>query len=546
MKKSSAIATFFLVLSAGAAGAGAVSMNGSDTMADLTKCVLLACPVGSPGTLDIQYIGGGSGTGESAMRNGTNNQQIAPMSSNLSDAAICDNSVHGSSGVQAESLHVALDGVSIIAPDSQDGSCDTLAKTSTITVNTGLGSGACPGCSGTSYTFTDWKDLLRVVWSGRHHDASATTDCNSAVRNTIVQNYGMLFQTPSSCTGQTCTSIRHVWRRDDLSGTQDTWRGLLGLPAIAATPGAYCNGTDTQDKDPIRITCDPLDTTHLTPAEQVCRFDHTLGLVLPVTQPETAPDAVKYNATACARGVFDFAPLPTRDASTCPDGQPSAFGKCLFPQDSSGHFGCLNTVARNLPLGAAPSGDPRGWNFILRNNDGTIVKDTNNREMSGAWYRIHTTNQFAGTSCTQSSSTKQIGCFAQASPCSIGYAGLEAGTAIAGVSPVKVNSVGPSVPAVRGLLSDPSATLDTTYKLARFLRINTLLGFSNVSVADQKSLAHCFNDQSVVFPCTNSVGFITLADTVAAFPNSQCEDYNEQAKCGAASNNDACASNATF
>jgi hypothetical protein len=224
-----------------------------------------------------------------------------------------------------------------------------------------------------------------------------------------------------------------------------------------------------------------------------------------------------------------------------PDGQPSAFGKCLFPQDAAGHFGCLNTVARNLPLGAPPSGDPRGYSFVLRNNDGTIVKDTNNR---GKWRARGTEShdqQVRGDIGTQPSLDCQIGCFAQASPCSIGYAGLEAGTAIAGVSPLKVNSIAPSVPAVRGLLTDPSATLDTTYKLARFLRINTLLGFSSVSVADQKSLAHCYNDQSVVFPCTNSVGFITLADTVAAFPNSQCEDYNEQTPCGAGSNNDACA-----
>jgi hypothetical protein len=80
-----------------------------------------------------------------------------------------------------------------------------------------------------------------------------TTDCNSAVRNTPAQSYGSIFQTPGSRTGQTCTAIRHVWRRDDVSGTQDTWRGLLGLPAITATPGAYCNGNDTQDKDRVRV-----------------------------------------------------------------------------------------------------------------------------------------------------------------------------------------------------------------------------------------------------------------------------------------------------
>jgi hypothetical protein len=157
MKKSSAIATFFLVLSAGAAGAGAVNMNGSDTMFDLTKCVLLVSRERTQVTLDIQYIGGGSGTGESAIRNGTNNQQIAPMSSNLSTAAIFRfQSVHGSSGVQAETCTSPSTASPSSGRTPRTGPA-TRSRTSTITVNTALGSGACPGCSGTSCTFTDWR-----------------------------------------------------------------------------------------------------------------------------------------------------------------------------------------------------------------------------------------------------------------------------------------------------------------------------------------------------------------------------------------------------
>ena len=551
MKKSSAIATFLFVLSAGATGVGAMNMNGSDTMFDLTKCVITACKTAHPSsTVDtITYVGGGSGTGESAMVNGTNTpaQVIAPMSSKLSQAGAC-NTTNGSGGVQTEYLHVAMDGVSIIAPDAQIAGCGTLATTAAITVTSGSGDGTCPGCSGSTYTFTDWKDLLKVLWGGKHHDASGTRDCNSDVRNTIVASYGKVYQTPGSCTNANCTSIRHIWRRDDLSGTTDTFRSLIGINKPTDNPPGFCNGQDGQDLDPIRVTCDLLDTTHTNPAEQVCGFDHKIGFLQSIVQPETAPDAIKYNSTACARGVFDFAPLPTRAAATCPDGQASNFGKCLFPQDASNHWGCLNLVARNVPLGASPSGDPRAYNAILRNADGTIVKDTNNREMSGAYYRIHTTSAFTGGSpCTQPSSTRQIGCLTQASPCSIGFAGLEAGTAIAGVSPNAVNGLLPTTTNIRQLLTDPDATLDTTYKLGRFLRLSTLKGFGSTHITDpaQKDLANCYNDQSVVFNCTTSAGYITLADTVGGAPTSQCEDFDESLPttsggCGASSNNNAC------
>ena len=51
-------------------------------------------------------------------------------------------------------------------------------------------------------------------------------------------------------TGACSGGLRHAYRRDDLSGTTDSFLDLLQLQTISNTP--FCNGTERQDSDPIR------------------------------------------------------------------------------------------------------------------------------------------------------------------------------------------------------------------------------------------------------------------------------------------------------
>src|SRR5215471_6024795 len=68
------------------AGAATTTMNGSDTMLDLTRNVITATPAGDL-SKNITYNGGGSSTGEQAMLNGK--QQSAPMSRVLQASRTC-------------------------------------------------------------------------------------------------------------------------------------------------------------------------------------------------------------------------------------------------------------------------------------------------------------------------------------------------------------------------------------------------------------------------------------------------------------------------
>src|SRR5262249_48215612 len=124
---------------------------------------------------------------------------------------------------------------------------------------------------GSSYAFNGWRDVLRVLLAGFDHSATASgtnaaawaaRDCNSNIRQAIANKYGNFFEnncvapagsnaTPAAAADSVsghCSIIRHVFRRDDFSGTTDTVVGLLGLPSIVnpsaalgagATP--FCN-----------------------------------------------------------------------------------------------------------------------------------------------------------------------------------------------------------------------------------------------------------------------------------------------------------------
>jgi hypothetical protein len=89
-----------LVLSfAAVAPAAALDLKGSDTLEDVTKDAINLCSLGGL----INYVGGGSGTGQAAMAAGT--QQLAPMSRELNGTGCV---------ATANQLLIGLDGISMI------------------------------------------------------------------------------------------------------------------------------------------------------------------------------------------------------------------------------------------------------------------------------------------------------------------------------------------------------------------------------------------------------------------------------------------------
>jgi ABC-type phosphate transport system substrate-binding protein len=268
--------------------AAALDLKGSDTLEEVTKDAVGLCSLGGL----INYVGGGSGTGQAAMAAGT--QQIAPMSRELNGTACA---------ASASQLLIGLDGISIITSNQFFG--DSVDQTAEVedncsdSVNGGT-TLAVPGCvaadgcaTAGQYAFTDWKDVLAMVYGGQNHTTAAQLiggarnpariNCAGAVRQALVNNWAAVFTDsildPQPCRATSCLRLKHAFRRGDQSGTTDTFVSLVGLvpippfttvaPGVGRDPNAtanpFCNaGTnlmskgdaDYLDLDPIRRIVD--------------------------------------------------------------------------------------------------------------------------------------------------------------------------------------------------------------------------------------------------------------------------------------------------
>ncbi len=564
MKAPIAIATFVVAIS-GAAGAGAldnIHFKGSDTLFEVTNDVLAACP----GAAGLVYDGTGSGAGETALKAGT--QTVAPMSRFLASANTCAVVAPTGTPATSEGIVVGLDGIAIVGSLANAGTsaCNgaTADCNATTEPNVGVAYSTTVTLSTGTYTFTGWQDVLRVVYAGLDHTAGSDLtkrDCNSELRRTIVNSWSTFFQ--SACSGGACTQIQHAFRRDDSSGTTDTFISLLGLPsaAVATNVTPFCNAktaaetlptgvtrlpADFQDNDPIRRTCAGTNNG-ATPAnagtEQVCGRKGDLGLVLPIVPTDFLADADAFPLAACTtKTAFGKAPKAVAGAVRCPNGDiPVFIDQCLVPVDASGSAACLagkNTkpafVFDNTAVdGVAPSAaDGRVYNAHLHKADGTyqVDKKTPARPISGAFYRIHSTrtqntpDATTGT-CQNRDATSQIGCLVQASPCSLGFAGREASTE-AGAVALKVNALEPTIGCIQSF----------TYPLSRKLYFTTMLGFESVA-GQELALAKCMATQATVETALTAHGFVTLGRAP------YCEDFNESQCTGAPANVDACTNN---
>jgi len=174
------VATLVLGLGAGAASAQPLQLRGSDTLFTFTTDLIDIC---SPNITagELIYRGGGSTLGETEME--TDNQQIAPMSRFI-DSGTCTLSTN-----RAQGCKVALDAIGAFADDAEANTCDTMRHSGFMQVldlngagglDNGAG-GACPNCVDgpitpgvlDHYEFTDWRDVLRIVYGGQHDHKTA-------------------------------------------------------------------------------------------------------------------------------------------------------------------------------------------------------------------------------------------------------------------------------------------------------------------------------------------------------------------------------------
>jgi ABC-type phosphate transport system substrate-binding protein len=276
MRTTIAIGTF-LALGAGALSVGAVTpldMRGSDTLKELTRDLLgndtsnlLDCggtgnnPVGG-----INYIGSGSGNAESSMAGTSPTQQVGPMSRLLKGPA-AKGACNSADVTKNEGMVFALDGIAILANAGNFGvaSCNGTISTSCVQDTTvGLARNRAVALSdGTTYTFSDWRDVLRVLYAGMSQPTTdnnlAHRNCGSVVRTSLADNWTKIFQ--GTCAGGNCSSVgdpgtgnntasfrpanglKHAFRRNDESGTTDVFVSLLNLPSITQGESTvpFCN-----------------------------------------------------------------------------------------------------------------------------------------------------------------------------------------------------------------------------------------------------------------------------------------------------------------
>jgi hypothetical protein len=216
-------AAFLAVGYAGVSTAYALpELRGSDTLENVTEQVVAACQtalgLGSP--VNIVYVGGGSGAGQSAMAGAAPTQHVAPMSRQLNGGQCTANS---------RQLLIGLDGLSILAKNSTGGApaactddiggaplvltgvpaqfvpctsntqctalgttCDT-ARQFCIPGGSLASCTAAQGCSPAgTYTFDnltptnaadDWQDVIRQIYGGMSHDSTIACTSNADCPN---------------------------------------------------------------------------------------------------------------------------------------------------------------------------------------------------------------------------------------------------------------------------------------------------------------------------------------------------------------------------
>jgi cysteine-rich repeat protein len=365
----------------------------------------------------------------------------------------------------------------------------------------------------------------------------------------------------------------------------------LGGPGLPVPP----YGESMQDCDPVRRSCAgnydlALATSNISTekAEEVCGNDGTLGVVLPISVPQSllnvspadpvALNEAAYSTAFCRQGrvISGGAPLVraglglTRRFGLCPDGRvprgtvwdpverlakpitASSGVTCPIPATATNDARCLNgrnnkpaiTASAFVPGCVVPAAriDGRAFNLVLRTAAGGIQRTLDN-QVVGAFYRMHTRRNLSASGadgtcnsdvcCREVDATRQVGCLVAASACSIGFSGIN------GIAPVVMPVGGGSLSAhAVSLQTQSSSTVLAcpNYPMTHSLFLSTLIGFENVT-GPELSLAECFSGNGGLTTPLSTL--IAHSEFIPRVGGSICMDFNG---CGDPISN-ACANN---
>ena len=537
-KQFAGIAVAGIVALASTAGAALDhQLLGTSSLEGLTDAILAECP----GAGQLAFEPGTAADVAAAIRAGQ--QELAPMGRLPTPAEVCGTT----NPDQAQSALVALDAVTLYT-DGQHASCPGMEVRSNVCFQveehngeTGL---QCPGCEPDGHTYcfgsevlspgTAWRDAVRIVYGGMTHDAGsdlARQDCNSDVRHSLSDQWLSLLS--GECLPGTCAGLARAWRPAD---DDEATRVFLELVGLAGFP--FCNGTDSEDVDPVRRACGPNDV--------VCELDGTMGLVVPVRVPKVD---TPHPRQACQRGRFALGQAwlvstgprvyqcpetpagfnigtnclaPTTEPATCtpdPGGYdpacPGGGTNCVVDQFTGiyqcrrGQFDCLSSrTNRNAYMSSGQDG--RVFNRYLRESSGSLALEAG-QPVVASYYR--------SSACGESRSILQAACLATDTPCSLGLGNREGLARVADAKVVALNGVEPTDLDVRRVLAKPADPL--RYPLAFPLYVNTLDGFGNLSDPEEDALRSCYLAESTATSAASATGLVGLGGPP------RCIDFNE-------------------
>ena len=158
-------------------------------------------------------------------------------------------------------------------------------------------------------------------------------------------------------------------------------------------------------------------------------------------------------------------------------------------------------IVDNFAIFTPRSNDTRMTNMVQRDTSGAIVLDEVGNDMMNAFYNIHAYGTISDyvAPCNMDNSTDQIACLAVASPCSLGFAGMGANTAVPSAEAMKVSGIEATIPNI----------VSFDYPLTRYLWINSLVGFSSAE-SNQSDLGACYADQTKATAALTAAGFIEI------------------------------------
>jgi hypothetical protein len=246
------LGTAVVVLAAASGSASAQTapppwnLYGSDTLFDImTQSIANAQAKGVPGTANLAYAGGGSGNAENQMK--ANVQSIGPMSRNFRPTTVTS---HPNWAPAVRNV-VALDAAVIVSKNTA-----RRCKNMNLPLLASDPTKAAANDNTLPFTFgtpgSGYSQLLEIVLSGTDGSGSVAA-CSDPKRIQALQDL-------AACSG--IGTISHFFRRDDNSGTTDTFKDKVVV-------GRFCNGTavgllganatnpnlNNQDLDPIRRPC---------------------------------------------------------------------------------------------------------------------------------------------------------------------------------------------------------------------------------------------------------------------------------------------------